>query len=114
MHPSPNQITGGERPVTGEEVLFGVGFNPGIVLPVDRIRPRNHTLPAGSKTVVLWHSRQIICAQGFFEPFLHFSDWRILLIDRLRRRSRIIISDPLEPDCRLDTMECVSSIPITL
>ena len=35
IHPSPNQTTGGEGPVTGEEVLFSVGFNPGIVLPAD-------------------------------------------------------------------------------
>lgn len=35
IHPSPNQTTGGEGPATGEEVLFSVAFNPGIVLPAD-------------------------------------------------------------------------------
>jgi len=35
IHPSPGQTTGGEGPVTGEEVLFSVAFNPGIVLPAD-------------------------------------------------------------------------------
>ena len=35
IHPSPSQTTGGEGPVTGEEVLFSVAFNPGIVLSAD-------------------------------------------------------------------------------
>jgi hypothetical protein len=35
IHPSPGQTTGGEGPVTGEEVLFSVAFNPGIVLAAD-------------------------------------------------------------------------------
>jgi hypothetical protein len=35
IHPSPGQMTGGEGPATGEEVLFSVAFNPGIVLAAD-------------------------------------------------------------------------------
>lgn len=35
IHKIPNQTTGGEGPVTGEEVLFTVGFNPPITLPPD-------------------------------------------------------------------------------
>ncbi len=35
IHPFPNQTTGGEGPMTGEEVLFSVAFNPGIVLAAD-------------------------------------------------------------------------------
>jgi len=33
IHPSPNQFTGGEGPVTGQEVLISVTFNPPIALP---------------------------------------------------------------------------------
>jgi hypothetical protein len=33
IHPSPDQFTGGEGPVTGEEVLISVTFNPSITLP---------------------------------------------------------------------------------
>jgi hypothetical protein len=33
INKSPNQFTGGEGPVTGEEVRVDVTFNPGIVLP---------------------------------------------------------------------------------
>ena len=33
IHPSPNQMTGGEGPVTGEEVQFDVTFNPALTLP---------------------------------------------------------------------------------
>jgi hypothetical protein len=35
IHPSPAQHTGGEGPVTGEEVLITVEFNPPITLPAD-------------------------------------------------------------------------------
>jgi hypothetical protein len=35
IHASPGQTTGGEGPVAGEEVLFSVAFNPGILLPAD-------------------------------------------------------------------------------
>jgi hypothetical protein len=33
IHPSPNQLTHGEGPVTGQEVLFSVTFNPPFSLP---------------------------------------------------------------------------------
>jgi hypothetical protein len=33
IHPVPNQTTGGDGPVTGEEVTFEVTFTPPIVLP---------------------------------------------------------------------------------
>jgi hypothetical protein len=35
IHPSPNQFTGGEGSVTGEEVTITVTFNPPILLPAD-------------------------------------------------------------------------------
>jgi hypothetical protein len=35
IFPSPNQFTGGEGPVTGEEVTITVTFNPPILLPAD-------------------------------------------------------------------------------
>jgi hypothetical protein len=35
IHPSPDQFTGGEGPVTGQEVLISVTFNPPIALPAD-------------------------------------------------------------------------------
>src|SRR6266705_3953791 len=35
IFPSPNQFTGGEGPVTGEEVTITVTFNPPILLPTD-------------------------------------------------------------------------------
>ena len=35
IHPSPNQTTGGEGSVTGEEVRFDVTFNPPLLLPAD-------------------------------------------------------------------------------
>jgi hypothetical protein len=33
IHPSPHQTTGGEGPVTGEEVRFDLSFAPGLYLP---------------------------------------------------------------------------------
>jgi hypothetical protein len=33
IHPSPDQVTGGEGPVAGQEVLFEVAFDPSIDLP---------------------------------------------------------------------------------
>jgi len=33
IHPAPNQTTGGEGPVTGQEVTFTVTFTPPLVLP---------------------------------------------------------------------------------
>jgi hypothetical protein len=35
INPSPNQTTGGEGPVSGEEVQFSITFTPGAVLPAD-------------------------------------------------------------------------------
>jgi hypothetical protein len=35
INKSPNQFTGGEGPVTGEEVRFDITFNPQIILPGD-------------------------------------------------------------------------------
>ncbi|HEY0556771.1 MAG TPA: PEP-CTERM sorting domain-containing protein [Thermoanaerobaculia bacterium] len=35
IHPIPGQTTGGEGPVTGQEVMFTVTFNPPLVLPLD-------------------------------------------------------------------------------
>jgi hypothetical protein len=35
IHPIPNQTTGGEGAVTGQEVTFAVTFNPPLVLPPD-------------------------------------------------------------------------------
>jgi hypothetical protein len=35
IHPSPNQTTGGEGPVAGQEVLFDVVFDPPLNLPAD-------------------------------------------------------------------------------
>ena len=35
IHPSPNQTTGGEGPVAGQEVLFEVVFDPPLDLPAD-------------------------------------------------------------------------------
>jgi len=35
IHPSPGQFTGGEGPVTGQEVLITVTFKPPIALPAD-------------------------------------------------------------------------------
>ena len=35
IHPSPNQFTGGNGPVTGEEVEFDVSFTHGLLLPAN-------------------------------------------------------------------------------
>jgi hypothetical protein len=35
IHPKPNQTTGGNGPVTGEEVTFNVAFTPSFNLPAD-------------------------------------------------------------------------------
>jgi hypothetical protein len=35
IHPSPNQFTGGNGPVTGEEVEFDVSFTDGLLLPAN-------------------------------------------------------------------------------
>jgi len=82
IHPSPNQLTGGEGSTTGQEVLITVTFNPPIVLQADHIffRPEV-TLSSGD---FLWLSApKPIVAPG--TPFTgDLQSW--------------IRNEPLEPD----------------
>lgn len=71
IHPLPNQFTGGEGPVTGEEVQFNIAFNTPFVLGPDHVffRPE---VDLGSAGDFLWLSapKPIVAPGTPFTPDL--------------------------------------------
>ena len=71
INKSPNQFTGGEGPVTGEEVLISVTFTTPVDLPPDHYFFRPEALLAGGDNF-LWLSapKPIVDGTGPFNPDL--------------------------------------------
>ncbi len=72
IHPIPNQTTGGDGPVTGEEVSFNVTFTKPILLPADHYFFVPQVLLSDPNKHFLWLSapRPIVGGTGPFAPDL--------------------------------------------
>jgi hypothetical protein len=70
IHPSPNQTTGGEGPVTGQEVTFTVTFTPPLELPADPyfFVPQVAVSPAAGQFYWLSAARPISASGTPFAP----------------------------------------------
>ena len=66
----PNQMTGGEGPVTGQEVLISVTFNPPISLPADHYFFRPEVLLSGGDFLLLSAPKPIVAPGSPFTPDL--------------------------------------------
>jgi hypothetical protein len=70
IHPSPSQKTGGEGPVTGEEVSITVTFNPPILLPTDHYFFRPEVLLSSGDFLWLSAPKPIVAPGTPFTPDL--------------------------------------------
>jgi hypothetical protein len=70
IHKSPQQFTGGEGPVTGEEVRLDVSFTPGIGLPADHYFFRPEAQLADGNFLLLSAPKPITGGTGPFNPDL--------------------------------------------
>lgn len=70
IHPSPGQFTGGEGPVTGEEVSITVTFNPPIALPAGHYFFRPETLLSSGNFLWLSAPKPIVPPGTPFTPDL--------------------------------------------
>jgi hypothetical protein len=72
IHPTPNQTTGGEGPVTGQEVQFNVSFTTPLDLPADHYFFVPQVLLANSISRFFWLStpRPIVVPGTPFSPDL--------------------------------------------
>src|SRR6266403_6045476 len=73
INPSPNQLTSGEGPVTGAEVMITVTFNPPIFLPADHYFFRPEVLLSSGDFLWLSAPRPILAPGTPFAP--DFQSW---------------------------------------